>query len=155
MLRLTRKFLMVFEIFSYQKMIKNEALSLKMEKLQCKWLQERNCTSKTENEPWYPWNTVFERIAHKYFAFFNSWLTNFHRIYSSWLKKPYRQWFTFENYLRKLSFLFISAMVIGSGIRHETDIKKSLNTKNWENTVYPKWNFNCLVLLIVNPLSSA
>ena len=32
MLRLTRKFLMVVEIFSYPKMIKNEALSLKMEK---------------------------------------------------------------------------------------------------------------------------
>lgn len=47
MLRLTRKFLMVVEIFSYQKMIKNEALSLKMEKIQCKLLQERNCTSKT------------------------------------------------------------------------------------------------------------
>ena len=51
MLRLTRKFLMVVEIFSYQKMIKNEALSLKTEKIQCKLLQERNCTSKTENEP--------------------------------------------------------------------------------------------------------
>ena len=34
MIRLTRKFLMVVEIFSYQKMIKNEALSLKMEKIQ-------------------------------------------------------------------------------------------------------------------------
>lgn len=51
MLRLTRKFLMVVEIFSYQKMIKNEALNLKMEKIQCKLLQERNGTSKTENEP--------------------------------------------------------------------------------------------------------
>ena len=51
MLRLTRKFLMVVEIFSYPKMIKNEALSLKMEKIQCKLLQERNCTRKTENEP--------------------------------------------------------------------------------------------------------
>lgn len=129
MLRLTRKFLMVVAIFSYQKMIKNEALNLKMEKIQCKLLQERNCTSKTENEPWCPWNTVFERIAHKCFAFFNSWLTNFHRIYSSWLKKlPAIAVFTFENYLRKLSFLFISAMAISSGIRHQTGIKKSLNT---------------------------
>lgn len=33
MLRLTRQFLMVFEIFSYQKMIKNEDLSLKVEKV--------------------------------------------------------------------------------------------------------------------------
>lgn len=75
MLGLTRKFLMVVEIFCYQKMIKNEALSLKMKKTkkQCKLLQERNCTSKTENEPWCPWNTVFERIARKYFAFFNSY----------------------------------------------------------------------------------
>lgn len=129
MIRLTRRFLMVVEIFSYQKMIKSEALSLKMEKIQCKLLQERNCTSKTENEPWCPWNTVFERIAHKCFAFFNSWLTNFHRIYSSWLKKlPAIAVFTFENYLSKLSFLFISAMAISSGIRHQTGIKKSLNT---------------------------
>lgn len=51
MLRLRRKFLMVVEIFSYQKMIKNEALNLKMEKIQSKLLQERNCTSKAENEP--------------------------------------------------------------------------------------------------------
>ena len=51
MLRLTRKFLMVFEIFSYRKMIKNEALSLKMEIIQCKLIQEGNCTSETENEP--------------------------------------------------------------------------------------------------------